>query len=461
VDITNPASPQYLFQLPGVNSIWHEVKVNGDYAYAVSEGSDPGGVLNGVQIIDLRYLPDSAPNKFYYGDSIISNQLVTGHSITTEGHYLYVNGHNITSLGRGVLILDITDPWNPVYTGAITTRYCHDSYVRNNIIYTSDIIDGMFSVYDISNPSNPVILATQGTPGQFNHNTWLSDDGRTLFAADEKSNAPLASYDISNLSNITLLDTYYTIHFPSSEVHNVRVYNDFLVNPSYGSQLTLVDAARPSNLIEIGYYITGSNLCWDADPFLNSRNIIATDKNASTLYVFSPNYIRACYLEGLVTDSVTGLPIINANVSLPSVSVSEISDLSGNYKTGYADSGTYSVIFSKAGYLTKTLNVTLQNGVLTTLNVALVPVNAGIMDSKQAIPEIFPNPSSEKITIKQGSYIISWKISDATGRTLKTGQNDGNNGNDVTVNIGEFSTGVYFLTMETAKGIFVRKIQRN
>ncbi|MBP6532856.1 MAG: hypothetical protein KA285_06200, partial [Bacteroidia bacterium] len=71
VDITTPTAVSLVMQLPGVSSIWHEVKVLGDFAYAVSEGFDTNNVLNGMEIIDLRYLPDSAPNKFYTGDGLI------------------------------------------------------------------------------------------------------------------------------------------------------------------------------------------------------------------------------------------------------------------------------------------------------------------------------------------------------------------------------------------------------
>ena len=44
VDVTNPALPVNLFQLPGVSNLWHEVKVIGDFAYAVSEGIDTSNV---------------------------------------------------------------------------------------------------------------------------------------------------------------------------------------------------------------------------------------------------------------------------------------------------------------------------------------------------------------------------------------------------------------------------------
>ncbi len=448
VDITAPANPVLLFQLPGVNNLWHEVKVQGDYAYAVSEGIDPAGVKNGVQIIDLRYLPDSAPNKFYYGDGAILNMLEKSHSITTAGHYAYVNGHNITSLGRGVLILDITNPTSPVYVGAITNRYCHDSYVRGNFIYTSDILDGLFSVYDISNPALPVLLATQVTPGTFNHSTWLSDDGRTIFAADERTNTPVASYDISDLNNISLLDTFFNGNFKTNEVHNVRVINDYLINPSYGSQLTIADVSRPDNMIEVASYTTGNSLCWDADPFPNSGNILATDMQSGMFYIFSPQYIRACYLEGLVTDSVTGLPIIGASIDFTAAGIMKSSDLLGVYKTGYADSGTYNITYSKPGYISKIRSVVLQNGVVTTKNVRLVPIGAGINEPVGMDIHIFPSPASDFLNVQTlNNSIISWQILDLTGRCVKENSLDLKPENKFSIDVEDLSAGVYFLSM--------------
>lgn len=47
-------------------------------------------------------------------------------------------------------------------------------------------------------------------------------------------------------------------------------------------------------------------------------------------------------------------------------------DLSGNYKTGYATAGTYNIQLSKSGYYTKTINgVSLTNGAVTVLNTTL------------------------------------------------------------------------------------------
>ena len=114
--------------------------------------------------------------------------------------------------------------------------------------------------------------------------------------------------------------------------------------------------------------------CWGVYPFLPSGNLVASDQN-NGLFVLAPTYVRGCYLEGVVTDSVTGALLYNATVSLLATGITKQTKFSGEYKTGYYQPGTYSVQFSKTGYYTKTINnVTLTNGVLTNLDVQLVSV---------------------------------------------------------------------------------------
>lgn len=465
LDITIPSNPVNLFQLPGVNSIWHEIKVQGDFAYAVSEGVDTAVVKNGMQIIDLRFLPDSAPTKFYQGDGSIENQLVKAHTITTSGNYVYINGHNISSLGSGVLICDISDPWNPHFVGAVTNNYCHDSFVRGDTLWTSDIQAGQFSVYNISNRANPQLLATQPTPGDFNHNTWLSDDSKTLFTTDERINEPLASFDVSDLSNITLLDEYLTSNMPASEVHNVRVLNDFLINPSYGSQITLVDAARPANLIEVGNFTTGSSLCWDADPYYSSGLIVATEKNSGNVFVLQPTYIRACYLEGSVTDSSTGIPLVGATITINGTSVTENSNSSGEYKTGLPDAGSYTITCVKNGYNPKTITgVSLNNGILTVRDFQLSLVGIGINEMEgENLFELYPNPATDLIRINSiaGSHEFStMEIKSVTGALISKYTQSDLNPFAPDISISDLSPGFYFLVITSKESKTVLKFQK-
>lgn len=370
VDVTNPASPTEVFSVPALpnqSSLWREIKTFGKYAYAVSEGG--GGVI----CIDLSNLPASISSNHWYGNNAIAGQLGKAHTVAATDGYLYVFGASI--LGSGCLIADLNDPMNPNYVGNYGLNYIHDGYIRNDTLWAGEIYAGQFSVIDVSDKTNPTLITTVQTPGQFCHNTWLSDDGTFLFTTDEKPNVPLGSFNVHDINNIELVDTYFTELMPTEEVHNVRVINDYLINPSYGSQLTICDAARPHNIIEVASFPTGAYLCWDASPYLPSGKIIATDTYGG-FYVFDPNYVRGCYLEGLITDSITGNVLPQAKIEILTTSKKVQSELDGTYATGLVTAGQYDIKVSRMGYLTEIFtNINLSNGILTTINAALRPLN--------------------------------------------------------------------------------------
>jgi choice-of-anchor B domain-containing protein len=457
LDISNPAAPEFLFQLPGLSSHWHEVKVSGNYAYAVSEAIDADTLMDGLQIINLSYLPDSAPNYFWHSDGVMTDKLRQAHSITVDENYIYINGHSVPNHGHGVFILEKSDPWHPTYAGEESTRYCHDSFVRGDTLWTSDIQDGMFSVYDITSRANPILLATQQTPYLFNHNAWLSDDSRYIYTTDERNGAPIGSFDVSDLSNITLVDEYYTINMQPAESHNVRVLNDFIINASYGSQVTVIDAKHPDNLIEVGNYPTGAGLCWDADPFLPSGIIIATDTYSDSVYLLRANYIRACYLEGEVTDWITGNTINNAKVDIVSAALHDSTNLSGQYKTGLADAGLYSVIFSKAGYYSRSLSARLINGEMTILNAQLIDSATVLADTGSDAIRMENNPASD-IAVLNISHSLLLKntalkfiLTDITGKIVIGEKVIGDE--KFLIRKGQLAAGMYFYTVTAGNEI--------
>jgi hypothetical protein len=250
--------------------------------------------------------------------------------------------------------------------------------VRGDTFWTGEIYAGEFGVVDVSNKSNPQVLATQSTPNQFTHNCWPSDDNNYLFTTDEQSDAYVTAYDVSDLSNIQEVDRYQSQHSDNTIPHNTFYHNGFLVTSYYTDGVTIVDANRPSNLVEIGHYDTapnysgdGFNGCWGVYPYLPSGYIIASDIQEG-LYVLGPNYQRACYLEGNVTDSTNNNPISGVEVDIQSTIKATQTDLAGDYGTGVADSGYYTVTYSKPLYESVTLDsVFLDHGVVTIKDVQL------------------------------------------------------------------------------------------
>ena len=201
VDVTNPSTPTQIVQIPGPSSTWREIKTWGNYAYVTTES----GTI-GLQIVDLLALPSPTLTVVTWQPVINSQTLEKIHALHIDAGRLYLYGGNVTP--GGIIIADIsTTPMAPVYLGRYSGSYVHDGYVRNNICYAGHIYDGWFSIMDVSNPSTPVVTATQSTPGTFTHNTWLPPgNANVIFTTDEVSNSYLTSYDISVITNIQELD---------------------------------------------------------------------------------------------------------------------------------------------------------------------------------------------------------------------------------------------------------------
>lgn len=395
VDVTNANQPVQVYTVVGTTSQWREIKTWGKYAYVTTEGC-----CLGLQIIDLSNLPGPVTSSYWTGSGAIAGLLQRSHSLHIDNGYLYLNGSNL--FGGACIIASLSNPTNPAYmsntslnfTGNI--RYVHDCYVRNDTLFGANIYAGMFTIINVANKSTPVLINTQNTTNNFTHNCWLTDDGRTLLTTDETSNSYLTAYDISNPANITYLDKVQSNPGSSSIVHNTYVLNDYAINSWYKDGLTIVDVSRPQNLIITGNYDTytqgsgnGFSGCWGVYPYLPSGNIIASDIN-NGLFVLTPTYVRACYLEGNVINSCTGTGLSAVTVHITG-GTTDASTITGSYKTGMAVSGNYTVTFSKTGYNNAVFNnVSLTNGVITNLNVALVPIN-GISSVNPVVTDVLCN----------------------------------------------------------------------
>jgi len=378
VDLSNVSSPTEVFFEAGVNSIWRDIKTWNNHAYVTTEGGD------GLLIVDLSTLPGNTNLNATYFTGIIY-PFETAHNLyIDENGVAYIFGADY-GVG-GAIMLDLTqDPMAPVELGVYDEYYLHDGMVRGDTMYGSHINDGFQSVIDVSNKSNAVMIANWATPNNFTHNCWVSDDGNYIYTTDEKQYAYIGAYDISDLGNVTEVDRWQSNPGAGTIPHNTHFLNEYIVTSYYADGLSIIDVSNPTNLVEVGNYDTSPNYAgndaggfhgaWGTYPWLPSGNILVSDIEEG-LFIIGPNYMRACWLEGKVTDSVCGDNLNDVVVEIVSTSYIESTNVSGNYAFGTPTSGTYSVQFSKAGYQTKTVTgVVLTNGVIKNIDVELYSGN--------------------------------------------------------------------------------------
>lgn len=459
VDITDPATPAEIAVIPGPGSIWREIKTWDHYAYVVTEG---GG---GLTIVDLQNLP--APNVPY------THFQVTPEDTITNAHTLFIDENGICYLfgatgflsGQGYVALDLSaDPMNPQYLGRFGDFYIHDAFVRGDTMYAGAILEGFAAIMDVSDKQNPVVLSTTYTPGYFTHNVWPNNDASLMYTTDEISSAYVASYDISDPTFPVFKGSVRSKPGSMAVPHNVHVVNNNWLAVSYYTHgVVLIDAHRPTNPVITGYYDTypasdGAGFLgnWGVYPYLPSGNWILSDIQTG-LWILKPNYQRAAYFEGVVSDSTDGSLIAGARVVVdyPFGFDTVRTWLNGFFTTGVLQAGQFNAVYSAEGYITRTEQLTFLPSFVTTRNVKLQrSPTFGQKEEDMPAFKLFPNPASEFVYIDGLPEQPAWRILGMDGKVCLSGTGKA-------VPVQHLQKGAYVLELQhagkQARRMFVRE----
>jgi choice-of-anchor B domain-containing protein len=251
-----------------------------------------------LQIIDLSFLPDSVP-LVYDEDTLIN----TSHNIfidTVAGNLYSCGGAN--NLGANFLsVYSLTS--NPLSPELLvncshdvpfwdgTIGYVHDIYVKNDVAYCNAGENGLF-VVDFSNMMNVQGLGalTNYVQKGYNHSGWLHESGGYYAFADETAGMDVKVVDVTDLNDITLIDTIGSnVNQSKSMPHNVIFNGDLLYVSFYEDGLYVFNTSDPTNITLEGYYDTtelpyvfaAGN--WGVYPFLPSGKILASDEQEGLL----------------------------------------------------------------------------------------------------------------------------------------------------------------------------------
>ncbi|MBK8557231.1 MAG: choice-of-anchor B family protein [Lewinellaceae bacterium] len=284
-DVTNPETPQLIGKFAGsATTVWREIKSYKNRVYAVSDNTSEG-----LMIFDCSQAPDTIIRTYW--SNVLFNK---AHTITldTVSGRIYLNGSN--EANQGLLILDVSqNPDQPVLLANqnnLPGGYIHDSYVRNDTVYASSGYNGYF-VYDCTDPQNIVTLASVATGG-YNHNSWLTADGRYAFYTEEvPQGRPIRVVDLQNLANneIEVVYSFLDGLLPGGDTlaipHNVYIADNLLFDSQYEDGLLVYDISEPTQPVLIAWYDTHPENttynkyygCWGNYPWFASGNIVAGD----------------------------------------------------------------------------------------------------------------------------------------------------------------------------------------
>ena len=280
--------------------------ISQSYATASIAGSDSGNVGGLVGKNNGTITQSYAVGPV---DSSGTLTLASSVGTTSDGVYsTYIAGNYayVASANGGLLILDISNPKNPVQVGSYTTGpnlSVRNVVVAGNYAYIDN--GGNVSILDVSNCASPALVANYPI-GSAPYAVGLAISGNYLFATDINNHA-LRVLDISNPAAPTLAGSYNggINSFP----YSIAVSGKFAYIGDGAGSVYALDVSNPANPIRIGL---------SYDPKVPGSAPLALSVSGNNLYV---------------TDQLNlGLYILNiANPAAPT--------LVGSYNSGGLNSG--------------------------------------------------------------------------------------------------------------------------
>jgi len=322
VDITDPANPRYLGNLPKTkgtpSAAWRDMKVYKDHAYIVADNAGE----HGVQVFDLTRLRTVRTPQTFTPD-LTYDRINSAHNIVAneETGFMYVVGGSGggETCGGGHHAIDVREPKKPKFagcfgddkTGRAGTGYSHDSqcvlykgpdskFVGREICIGSN--ETAISIADVTDKKNPVYISRASYPNvAYAHQAWLTDDHKFLYLNDEgdesagqgeaaKGTRTLV-WDVQDLSDPVLVKE----HVGTSRAidHNLYVKGDRMYQANYTSGLRILDISDPRNPKEVGFLDThpgdtgapSFDGAWSVYPYFKSGSIVVTSIGEGVFFV--------------------------------------------------------------------------------------------------------------------------------------------------------------------------------
>ena len=294
VEVTDPWNTTLVGMITGPNSLWHDVKVIGHYAYGVSEGG------SGIQVIDMSQIDNGVV-------TLVQNKTQGGHSTThnivanVDSGFLYLVGTNINN--GGLTAISTANPSNPTIVGAWNSMYVHDAqvvtytdgpYAGREIAFCLSGLNGGWNstglrIVDVTDKANMFTVSQAFWSGaRYAHQGWLSEDRKYFYINDELDEGDSVSvtttriFDVSDIYNPVYLG-WFTSGAQATD-HNLYTHDGKIFEANYKSGLRVFDKTNPTAPVQIAYFDTypesntsGFNGAWSTYPYFPSGTILISD----------------------------------------------------------------------------------------------------------------------------------------------------------------------------------------
>lgn len=301
VEVTDPGAASLVAFRTGPTSLWRDIKVYGDNAYAVSEGG------SGIQVFDMSNIDSGVVTLV---NTIASGGCTTAtHNVaidTTSGFLYRCGGSSSPCPGpQGLVIYNLaTNPDSPAFVSQWNSRYVHDcqvvvstrpGFVGQQLAFCA-ADDGSgggtanLQILNVTNKASITTVATASyTSNAFSHQVWLSPDQQYAYLNDELDESSFGFSTRTRVFNVSNPAAPSFVGFftsgSSSIDHNLYVTTDKIYEANYRSGIRVFDrSGSPTAPSVFGYFDTWIeddepefNGLWSDYPFFPSGTVIGSD----------------------------------------------------------------------------------------------------------------------------------------------------------------------------------------
>jgi choice-of-anchor B domain-containing protein len=465
VDVTRPEAPIYIGELPRTKTaqphVWRDVKVDGDYAFIVADGSAGQHDYHGMQIFDLKHVQEFQGTPLTFSADALYSNFGAAHNIVIneESDRAYIVGARGAGeiCGGGFHILDISKPLEPSFlgcfadvgTGRSRTGYTHDAqcvtyhgpdtfHAGREICVGSN--ETAISISDLTNAFSPIALSRGTYPSSgYIHQGWFTEDHRYFVQNDEMDERVNGGgtrtliWDMLDLSDPVLVTEFRSDQ--ASIDHNLYIKDGLAFQANYTSGLRVLDVRDPLNPAVLGYFdttpenssVTFSGV-WTAYPFPDA-NLIAATSRGEGLFLLEPADLLGTRLYAPSASVEAGEVTLSWDVDGENnVQEYQIEWRSGNHPfevldrvvppTFFERSHTYSYQFQveEGAFDIRIKAVSMGGGTIVSEAVTVVSLNGSYL-----IAAPYPNPVSSLATsslIAAQNQRVRASLYDSSGREV-------------------------------------------
>lgn len=267
----------------GASCLWQDMATVENYCYSVSECG------NGLLVIDMSFLPDST---HLVGTFPIGSGGGSSHNLSIDSiqGYLYMEGG--ASNGNNVRVHDISDRENPTYVSSFgnLNNSIHDIYAYNDTVWMADGSAGSYSIWNLTDKFNPVILARWFVPNAgYAHNIWPTEDRKHVVTTEETTDKTIKIWNVEDFGNVVLMGEELGA---GRLAHNAHVRGNFAYVSHYSTGVIVLDITRPACMQEVARFDTwpqsdnaGFMGCWGAFPYTGDDSLVYASNDDGRLFI--------------------------------------------------------------------------------------------------------------------------------------------------------------------------------